>query len=202
MCVIAATVYAFGKTFLWPTMLAVVSERFPQGGAITIGAIGGVGMLSAGLLGGPGIGFKQDYFASKDLAGKSQEVFENYKADSENQFLWFKTVGLNGSKVGVLEDGGKDLAATMAILEKENRVDDNTKTLSTWWDSAKATADKDKPLVAGAGLEGGKQALKLTSFVPATMAVLYLLLLLYFRATGGYKQVHIADGMAQGTAES
>ncbi|MEZ6054582.1 MAG: MFS transporter [Planctomycetaceae bacterium] len=31
-CVIAATVYALGKTFLWPTMLAVVSERFPRGG--------------------------------------------------------------------------------------------------------------------------------------------------------------------------
>ena len=57
MCVIAATVYAMGKTFLWPTMLAVVSDRFPKGGAITIGAVGGVGMLSAGILGGPGIGF-------------------------------------------------------------------------------------------------------------------------------------------------
>ena len=63
-CVLAATVYACGKTFLWPTMLAVVSEQFPQGGAITIGAIGGVGMLSAGLLGGPAIGFEQDYYAS------------------------------------------------------------------------------------------------------------------------------------------
>ena len=46
-CVIAATVYACGKTFLWPTMLAVVSEQFPKGGAITIGAAGGVGMLKA-----------------------------------------------------------------------------------------------------------------------------------------------------------
>jgi hypothetical protein len=27
--------------------------------------------------------------------------------------------------------------------------------------------------------------------VPATMAIGYLLLLLYFRATGGYKQEHI-----------
>ena len=47
MCITAATVYACGKTFLWPTMLAVVSEQFPKGGAITIGAIGGAGMLSA-----------------------------------------------------------------------------------------------------------------------------------------------------------
>jgi MFS family permease len=37
-CVFAATVYAIGKTFLWPTMLAVASELFPKGGAIVIGA--------------------------------------------------------------------------------------------------------------------------------------------------------------------
>ena len=49
-------VYALGKTFFWPTMLAVVSERFPRGGAVTLSAIGGVGMLSAGFLGAPGIG--------------------------------------------------------------------------------------------------------------------------------------------------
>ena len=34
----AATVYGIGKTFLWPTMLGVVSERFPRGGALTLGA--------------------------------------------------------------------------------------------------------------------------------------------------------------------
>ena len=37
-CILAATVYGFGKTFLWPTMLGVVSERFPKGGALTLGA--------------------------------------------------------------------------------------------------------------------------------------------------------------------
>lgn len=74
LCVIAATVYACGKTFLWPTMLGVVSEQFPKGGAITIGAIGGIGMLSAGLLGTPGIGFKQDFNASANLKENAPEV--------------------------------------------------------------------------------------------------------------------------------
>ncbi|MBT5708168.1 MAG: MFS transporter, partial [Verrucomicrobia bacterium] len=58
--VFAATIYGIGKTFFWPTMLAVVSEQFPKGGAITMGSIGCVGMLSAGLLGSTGIGYKQD----------------------------------------------------------------------------------------------------------------------------------------------
>ncbi|HMC66137.1 MAG TPA: MFS transporter, partial [Gemmataceae bacterium] len=53
LCLLAVTVYGVGKTFFWPTMLAVVSERFPKGGAVTLSAIGGVGMLSAGFLGSP-----------------------------------------------------------------------------------------------------------------------------------------------------
>ena len=52
-CVLAVTVYGCGKTFFWPTMLGVISERFPKGGALTLGIAGGIGMLSAGLLGAP-----------------------------------------------------------------------------------------------------------------------------------------------------
>ena len=66
---VAATIYGVGKTFLWPTMLGVVGERFPKGGALAMGAMGGVGMLSAGLLGGPGIGYTQDVNASAKLRG-------------------------------------------------------------------------------------------------------------------------------------
>ncbi len=29
----AATLYGVGKTFFWPTMLGVVAEQFPKGGA-------------------------------------------------------------------------------------------------------------------------------------------------------------------------
>jgi len=193
MCIIAATVYAFGKTFLWPTMLAVVSERFPQGGAITIGAMGGIGMLSAGLLGGPGIGFKQDYYASKQLASGSPEVYERYKAGNENSFLWFKAVGLDGSKVACLEDGGKEIARAGEILKKEGKTDANQVALAEWWDTAKATAETDKKPVQEAGLYGGRMALKLTSYVPAVMFVFYVILLVFFALTGGYKQIHM-DG--------
>jgi hypothetical protein len=190
-CVIAATVYACGKTFLWPTMLAVTSEQFPRGGAITIGAIGGVGMLSAGLLGGPGIGFKQDHYASENLREKSPAVFERYKAPTENQFLGLKTVGLDGAKVGVLEDNGKEAMRALEVLKADPKaspeVVSNQQRLVDWWNSAKATAEEDKKLVTDAGLYGGRMALKLTALVPATMALIYLGMVLYFKSKGGYR---------------
>src|SRR5262249_5921613 len=51
MIFIAATLYGFGKTFFWPTMLGVVSEQMPKGGALTLNAISGIGMLAVGTLG-------------------------------------------------------------------------------------------------------------------------------------------------------
>jgi MFS family permease len=191
MCVIAATVYGIGKTFLWPTMLAVVSEQFPKGGAITIGAAGGVGMLAAGLLGGPGIGFLQDQNASANLRESSAAVYDRYKAPKENEFLWMKTFGLDGSKVGVLEDGGKEAQRALDLMQRQNaRPDAITaqKKLVDWWTtSAAPDAAADKPLVEAASLFGGRQALKLTAFVPATMLACYALLLAWFSTRGGYK---------------
>jgi len=192
LCVLAATVYACGKTFLWPTMLGVVSEQFPKGGAITIGAIGGIGMLSAGLLGTPGIGFKQDFNASANLKQNAPEVYERYKADKENSFLGFSVVGLDGSKTAVLKDDGKELGRAVEIIEAEGREVKSTADLNAWWAGAQKTAAADKKPVEEAGLHGGRQALRLTSFVPATMAVFYLLLILYFKAKGGYKTVHVS----------
>jgi len=42
----AATVFGVGICYMWPTMLAVTSERFPKGGAFLIGLMGTAGNLS------------------------------------------------------------------------------------------------------------------------------------------------------------
>ena len=175
-CIVAATVYSLGKTFLWPTMLGVVSDRFPKGGAITIGAIGGVGMLSAGLLGGPGIGYKQDYFASEYLKQKSAATYEAYKSSTTNHFLVFPAIqGLDGAKKA-------------ALLSKPD-------------DQLSAQEKTDKPLVQAANLQGGRMALKVTAAIPLTMAVLYLCLILYFKAKGGYRTVHLEGTGAEAHEE-
>jgi len=233
-CVLAATVYAVGKTFLWPTMLAVASERYPKGGAIAIGMLGGAGMLSAGLFGGPGIGFKQDYFAtakltqpelitaSADSSGdvkkqdtilESETAYQRYKAENKNHFLFvFEVQGLDGAKTGIL-----DLATTPEDSddykfnqdEMGRRLKDEK--LNAWWtkyeipDADKKgippsynrppvnMAEKDKNPIGTATLYGGQKALQWTAIVPASMAVIYLLLILYFRLQGGYKAVGVHE---------
>jgi MFS family permease len=181
----AVTVYGIGKTFYWPTMLGVISERYPQGGALALGMSGGIGMIVAGFLGGPGIGYKQDYFASQHIFQRDPSAFQRYAASEEKRpFPIVPSVkGLDNAKVGVLEDNGKSLAEQLAIKPD----DKNLRELDAWWQNAKAYASQDKKPVEEATLFGGKRALELTAIVPAAMAVGYLLLILYFLLRGGYK---------------
>jgi fucose permease len=43
---LAATIWGTGVCYMWPTMLAVASERFPRSGALGMGLIGTAGSLS------------------------------------------------------------------------------------------------------------------------------------------------------------
>jgi MFS family permease len=46
MLFVAATLFAFGVCFFWPTMLGYVAENFPKTGALGLAIMGGAGMLS------------------------------------------------------------------------------------------------------------------------------------------------------------
>ena len=46
----AATIFAIGICYFWPTMLGVTSERFPSGGALLLAIMGGAGMLSVSII--------------------------------------------------------------------------------------------------------------------------------------------------------
>ena len=161
---LALAVYALGKTFFWPTMLAVTSDRFPRTGAIAISIMGGIGMMSAGLVGSKGLGYAKDRFAGEELLKSNPAVHAEYKAPTPSKFLFFsESFGLDGKKLG---------EANSAPADKRD---------------AKQTA------VHEADLRGDRRTLKADSFIPAIMAGIYVLLLLYFKAIGGYKTVHLTD---------
>ena len=159
---LALAVYAIGKTFFWPTMLAVASDRFPRTGAIAISIMGGIGMLSAGMIGSPGLGYAKDRFSTEALSQSNPAALAAYKAEKPSKFLFFsEAAALDGTK---LADAQK--------VEPEKRT-------------------PEQKAVAAASIAGDRKTLKADSFIPATMAAIYLLLLLYFKTIGGYKVVHL-----------
>ncbi len=336
----AVTVYALGKTFYWPTLLGVISERFPKGGALALGLSGGIGMLAAGLLGGPGIGYKQDFAAVQQLQQTSNDTYLRYAARDPEKGNELKpsgfpivsalsheiappVAGLDNAKLKVFDDhkvnlgkvkffdDNKDSAdpkvqekvkkrpvlfspravqwldklekakgkpldgvksdlmdeyvKAYAEVEKENEgkpegerkplpsaaaaafgiardqfdaekkaaeekvkagsekptdvlmttaeadfgtllnekaankpvpkklYDELTARLDWWYHDGLAKYETDSEPLEAARVHGAKTALFWTAAVPAALSVGFLLLLLYFGATGGYKQVHLDE---------
>jgi len=88
----AATIYAFGKTFFWPTMLGVVSEQCPKGGALTLNAVGGMGMLAVGVLGMPFIGQLQDDASIRALRKEQPALYTVVKMEKEGMYGKYEAV--------------------------------------------------------------------------------------------------------------
>jgi hypothetical protein len=118
-----------------------------------------------------------------------------------------KIAGLDNGKVGVLDNyqalQGKpesrlQIEKELDLLRQQNRPTDELARRLEWWQSeGQPNASIDAPRVGEARLRGGKQALAWTAAVPAIMALGYLLMILYFRATGGYKAEVLVGHAAQ-----
>lgn len=217
---LALSIYAVGKTFFWPTMLAVASDRFPRTGAVAISIMGGIGMMSAGLLGSPGLGYAKDRFSGEALNEANPAVFSSYQAEGSSAFLIFaESSGLDGTKLGAIQgrvaDARKILAdgkvedldpadlAKMSAEEQTAAKEKHTGLLALKTklevagvfksDGNKNPADglkiltAEELLVHEASIAGDRKTLRYDSFIPALMAVIYLLLFLYFKRIGGYK---------------
>jgi MFS family permease len=163
MALVALGIYAVGKTFFWPTMLAVVGDRFPQTGAVAMSIMGGIGMLSAGLIGGPGLGYCKDRFASEKLAQVSPELAQQYKSSKPSAFLNIKSTEIYG------------LDGTRLAEAKESK-----------------SRTPEQQQVVEADQAGDRSTLKADSIIPAVMALIYLLIMLYFKSIGGYKPISLA----------
>jgi hypothetical protein len=117
----AATLYAFGKTFFWPTMLGVVSEQFPKGGALSLNAMGGVGMLGVGVVGAQFLGLFQDQTTEKLLAAEQPAIHAKVVEDKQGVFGAYKAV--SPEKKATLDEketealGAIEAAAPQATLK-------------------------------------------------------------------------------------
>ncbi len=162
---LALGLYALGKTFFWPTMLAVVGDRFPRSGAVAMSIMGGIGMLSVGLMGGPGLGYSKDRYTAEALQTANPGVYESAKSSKESKFVFLKAVNP--------VDGAKLVSAKKSVEA--------------------GTADEAQTAIVAANKTGDRKTLKADAFIPLTMAGIYLLLLIYFKTIGGYKAVRIDE---------
>ncbi len=116
----AATLYGVGKTFFWPTMLGVVSEQFPKGGALTLNAIAGIGMLTVGIIGGPLIGAMQEKSVQNSIQKELPGVYETIS--TENTYFLGEYSGVDEAKVATLPEEQKTEVNDLSAVAKQRSL--------------------------------------------------------------------------------
>jgi MFS family permease len=130
----AATLYGIGKTFFWPTTLAIVSERFPKGGALTLNTMGGVGMLGVGMVGAVFMGTIQDKSIDKGLAAydarNNTAIHSTYVTAHKKSFF---------GSYNALEQAKVDAAPEWMPLPKRTKPPSTRRPPSPSWMRSKAS---------------------------------------------------------------
>ncbi|MDG1991908.1 MAG: MFS transporter [Pirellulales bacterium] len=162
---LAATLYALGKTFFWPTMLGIVSEQTPRGGALTLNAISGIGMLAVGTLGFPYIGALQADKEIQEVKPYIQNVQEKDILTEKSIYEIIKYKTLDMDKVEDLVIDKAPNADRVKLQEQIQKASDGS----------------------------GQKALASMTRFPLIMLVCYILIWIYFKMKGGYKPVTLSD---------
>mgnify|MGYP001330771307 CR=1 len=170
MIFVAATLYALGKTFFWPTMLGIVSEQTPKGGALTLNAVSGIGMLAVGVLGFPLIGALQ----------ANKEISEVSKVDAP---------GLVAN--GALVEDATEAKSIYQIIPYSVLSEEVVK------EKLANANEGTKEAVAAARAGSAPKALMSMTIFPLIMLIAYIGIYMYFKGRGGYKPIELeADGGA------
>jgi len=235
---VTATVYGVGQAFFWPVTIGLVAEQFPRGGALTLNAIAGVGMLGVGIVGFPLMGYLQDTRAVSQIH-KAPELAAVYVDTEPKPSFFGEYTALNEKAVNRINGIGGlfDLRQQQRAQLGPNATDAQladalaangdyvAKVRWTYDTVLRAAGDKEKrsyeqmvTALTEAGLivdpaaydarfkteyqaihanrmDSSRHAMQWIALLPVIMAVCYLAMIAYFRATGGYRAVELAaDG--------
>lgn len=117
----AGTMYGIGKTFFWPTTLGVVTEQFPKGGAMTINAIAGVGMISVGVIGGPFLGAIQDHALDTRLREAAPAVHARVAGETSTAYL-MRYQPVDRSRVAALPEAERRMVEELTTANSQHTL--------------------------------------------------------------------------------
>jgi MFS family permease len=118
---LAATLFGIGTAFFWPTTLGLVAEQFPRGGAMTLNAIGGMGMIAVGVLGGAVLGALMDNRVDSRLAADVPAIHQEVTGKQvQNYGMTYRN--LDQAAVGKLPETQQKTVASIQAQTKQRTL--------------------------------------------------------------------------------
>lgn len=109
----AATLFGVGITFFWPTILGLTSEQCPRGGALTLNAMGGIGMLAVGILGSPFLGYMQESSTTQQLQTANPALYQT--VTKQSSYLLGNYQAIDPDKAATLTDAKDKMHIAAAV---------------------------------------------------------------------------------------
>ena len=155
-------------------MLGIVSEQTPKGGALTLNAISGVGMLAVGVLGTPYIGsLKEKTIVSEVALVEEASMVPGLIKDGQ----------LSKS---VLKEQDKLYGTIKYPVLQMDAVDELIKS------APEGEREKISKKITDAKDGSDQKALMSMTVFPFIMLVAYVFIFLHFRSKGGYKPLDVS----------
>jgi MFS family permease len=201
---IAATVFALGVCYFWPTMLGVVSERVPRGGALALALMGGMGMLASGMIASPWLGriadenlpARLDNGKARIVLQRVVDVYTPLAAEAVQPFKSEIQAAVDDA-AGLLAKAGTDqplpggAANTLRHAVSAAASAPGSKEAGEVVSQVKAVLDP-------ADNYGGRMAFRRLAPLAAVIVLVFGLLYFNDRRRGGYKVEHLGDHNSAG----
>lgn len=184
---VAATIFAIGVCYIWPTMLGVTSERVPKGGALALSVMSGAGMLVVGMFTTPWMGDIADRNLPNALdPARTEQVlaqavaqYPTMAANADEKMAGDIEATVNlaretlASKASSGEFDGIQVATALREVIKNGQ--------------GSPTATEAQALLNPAENFGGRMAFRSVAPLAGIVFLIFLGLFLVERSRGGYK---------------